>query len=381
MINNKELIHYIPKFLEQTKNGVIVTDPNQNNNPIVFVNDSSCNIFGYEKKDFLGRNCKFLQGKLTNQPAVKKIAQAVQNEKAIFVTLKNFSKDGKLIYNNLSISPIYDDDGNLKFFLGIQRDATKENLLQYENQELIQKELENTKFNAIGRLSGGLSHELNTPITVINGTMEMMQSSIHSLTDESIKADLSDDLKILKQEFKKLSNIVESLREVSDTNVFEKQPVNLYRTLIFSLRLMYNKINLNANVSLLGDEFTLELDRDKEVYEVFADPNRLEQLWLILIDNALDQFIKKGTPKKQNNLSIEIQQKQNALEVFVKDNGGGFEPEVLENIFTPFNSTRDHKGLGMGLIVAKQIVEKHNFEIMVSNNNLGATIKIYIPFD
>ncbi len=379
MVQDKELLQYLPQFLEQTKNGVVVTDPNKANNPIVYVNQSSCNIFEYEKEDFLGKNCKFLQNELTNQAEVRKIAQAVQNQKPIFVTIKNFTKSGKLIYNNLSISPIYDENGKLKYFLGIQRDATKENLLQLKNQKLVQKEIDNTKFNTIGRLSGGLSHELNTPLTVINGTLEMMEFTLEEITNENTKNHLQNDIETLKQEFRRFGNIIESLREVADTHIFQRKKINLYRTLIFSLRLASYKIGLSAKVILLDEPFDMELDRDNEVFEIFADPNRLEQLWLILIENALDQFAKKGTPKQNNTIKISIFQNPQYIEVFFEDNGGGFEPEVLANIFTPFNTTTEHKGLGIGLIVARQIVEKHDFDIIVSNSDQGAIVRIIIP--
>jgi PAS domain S-box-containing protein len=381
MINNKELLQYLPQFLEQTNNGVVVTDPNKANNPIVYVNQSSCNIFEYEKEDFLGKNCKFLQNELTNQAEVKQIAKAVQNQKPIFVTIKNFTKSGKLIYNNLSISPIYDENGKLKYFLGIQRDATKENLLQLKNQKLVQKEIDNTKFNTIGRLSGGLSHELNTPLTVINGTLEMMEFTLEEIANEDTKNHLQNDIETLKQEFRRFGNIIESLREVADTHIFQRKKINLYRTLIFSLRVASYKIGLSAKVILLDEPFDMELDRDNEVFEIFADPNRLEQLWLILIENALDQFAKKGTPKQNNTIKISILKKPQYIEVFFEDNGGGFEPEVLANIFTPFNTTTEHKGLGIGLIVARQIVEKHDFDIIVSNSDQGAIVKIRIPIE
>lgn len=381
MIENQEVINYLPKFLEQTKNGVVVTDPNQKNNPIVYVNKATCDIFGYNKEDFLGKNCKFLQRGYTKQPEIKKISRAIKQRQPILTTVKNFTKEGKLVYNQLSISPIYDEYGELKFFLGVQRDATKENLLQLKNQELQQKEIDNTKFNTIGRLSAGLSHELNTPLTVIRGTLEMMGLTIQEQTDGSFKNYLLEDLQIVDQEFKKLGNIVESLREIADTQVFEKKEINLYRTLIFSLRLMYHKIKLSGSVFIQGDEFNLDLDRDQESYNILADSNRLEQLWIILIENALDQFIKKGFDTKEAKLWIEIEEKENSIELFFKDNGGGFEQEVLQNIFIPFNTTTEHKGLGVGLIVAKQIVDKHMFDITISNSEYGATVQVTIPID
>ena len=117
---------YLLDFIDQAKNGIVITDPNQDDNPIIYVNEAFVNIFGYSAEYAIGKNCRFLQGKDTEQSARIEIREAIEKQKEILAVLRNYHKNGELIYNEIQISPIFDKHTlQLKYFLGVQKNVTE----------------------------------------------------------------------------------------------------------------------------------------------------------------------------------------------------------------------------------------------------------------
>ena len=379
MINpNSELFKYLPKVIEQATNGIVVSDPNQEDNPVIYVNDVNYQKFEYSREEFIGKNCRFLQAHDKNQKNLKAIKTSIENLTSTTVTVRNYSKSGTLIYNQFTISPIFDEHNNLKYFLGIQRDVTKEIELTMINEQLQEEKLEDAQYNAIGKLTGGISHEINTPLTVINGTMEFLKDSVNQLEENKIKKNIIQDLEILTTQLNKIKNLTESMREISDTNIFEIKKMNVYRALIIALRLTHNKAKHITKINILDEIFTLEIDREKYKFYIEGDARKLEQVFIAIIDNALDQLKVNGTiTNNQLNISIKVFTEKTTIS-FV-DNGGGIDKEILKDIYKPFKSKKIHKGLGIGLSIAKKIIDQHNFAIAISNNQNNAIVKIEIP--
>ncbi len=102
-----------------------ITDPRQPDNPLVWVNPSFTRVTGYEYDDAVGRNCRFLQGPATDPAAVAEIHAALGERRPLTVTLLNYRRDGTAFWNQLSISPVFDGDGELVSFVGVQIDVTE----------------------------------------------------------------------------------------------------------------------------------------------------------------------------------------------------------------------------------------------------------------
>ncbi|WP_448626299.1 SpoIIE family protein phosphatase [Geodermatophilus sp. URMC 64] len=102
-----------------------ITDPRQPDNPLVWVNPSFTRVTGYEYDEAIGRNCRFLQGPATDPQAVAQIRAALAERRTLTTTLLNYRKDGTAFWNQLSISPVFDGDGELVSFVGVQTDVTE----------------------------------------------------------------------------------------------------------------------------------------------------------------------------------------------------------------------------------------------------------------
>jgi len=123
--------------MRATRMPMIITDPRQADNPIVFVNDAFGRLTGYSREETLGRNCRFLQGPGTNRDDVERLRQAIQDRVAIEIDLLNYRKDGTLFWNRLLVSPVF-DGGELTYFFASQLDVTRERTAGYsaEGNEL-----------------------------------------------------------------------------------------------------------------------------------------------------------------------------------------------------------------------------------------------------
>ena len=114
----------IDALLNAIDNTLVVTDPNEPDNPIIYINQGFEKITGYRPEEVIGHNCRFLQGDDRDQPAVKEIREAVREGRAVQVELRNYRKDGSMFWNELYLSPVYDEAGKLVLFVGVQNDVT-----------------------------------------------------------------------------------------------------------------------------------------------------------------------------------------------------------------------------------------------------------------
>jgi len=107
-----------------TRMPMIVTDPNQADNPFIFCNAAFLKITGYSEDEVIGRNCRFLQGEETSQETVAKIREAIANGRDIAVDILNYRKDGAQFWNAVFISPVRDETGKIIYFFASQLDFT-----------------------------------------------------------------------------------------------------------------------------------------------------------------------------------------------------------------------------------------------------------------
>ena len=111
--------------MESTAEGVVISDCTQPDMPIIYVNNAFTVMTGYAYDEVVGKNCRFLQGADTDSAAAQDIRKAIQAQQPCTVEILNYRKDGTPFWNNLSITPVRDDDGRTTHFIGIQTDITR----------------------------------------------------------------------------------------------------------------------------------------------------------------------------------------------------------------------------------------------------------------
>ncbi|MFC7208954.1 PAS domain S-box protein [Natronoarchaeum sp. GCM10025321] len=111
--------------MDEAPIGILLTDPNQEDNPIIYANDEFTALTGYEKHEVFGQNCRFLQGDGTDDEPVEELRRAIDNREPVTVEVRNYRKDGTEFWNRVRIAPLYDADGDVDLFVGFQDDVTE----------------------------------------------------------------------------------------------------------------------------------------------------------------------------------------------------------------------------------------------------------------
>ena len=101
---------------------MVVTNPRRNDNPIEVANDAFVELTGYLEAEILGRNCRFLAGENTEAWITDQIRSAVHSRKTVLVDILNYRRDGTAFRNGVMVTPLYDEEGELAYFLGSQMD-------------------------------------------------------------------------------------------------------------------------------------------------------------------------------------------------------------------------------------------------------------------
>ncbi|SEL27131.1 PAS domain S-box-containing protein [Maribacter orientalis] len=135
----QKMLHLRNKALDAAGNGIIIVDAQQPDMPIIYCNNAFTEITGYNREEVLGVNCKFLQNDDRDQEAIVTMVKAIQKGEASRVFLRNYRKDGSLFWNDLSITPLFNENQILTHFIGVQNDVTeihnaKNQLEQYANK-------------------------------------------------------------------------------------------------------------------------------------------------------------------------------------------------------------------------------------------------------
>ena len=139
ILDLEKQVKLLEAMLDGSRVATIVTDPSQEDNPVIYTNKTFEQMTGYSRDEVLGRNCRFLQGADTAQEAKEKIRTAVRQREELMVTLKNYRKDGSDFWNRLFIKPV-EVDGAL-YFIGTQTDISLERA-QFEELQASQAEIE-----------------------------------------------------------------------------------------------------------------------------------------------------------------------------------------------------------------------------------------------
>lgn len=172
--------------LNSAKSGIIITDNKQPDNPIIYCNKAFEDITGYAHNEIIGHNCRFLQAKDRTQPEREQIKDAVKNGKECHLEIRNYRKDGKLFWNELIISPVKNNEGNVTHFIGVQNDISDrkkaENELREEKASAEKKILERTKeLHDNEAFLSSIIQTVRESLLVLNSDYRVLSANTHFL--------------------------------------------------------------------------------------------------------------------------------------------------------------------------------------------------------
>ena len=157
-------------MVQSSHTPTVLTNPHQPDNPILFANDAFLRLTGYGRDEVLGRNCRFLSGPETDREVSNEVRRAVEAARPVSVRILNYRRDGSRFWNQLHISPIFDEAGILAYFVGYQHDITRqveaEQALRQARQELEQRVME--REDLIREVHHRVRNNLQTIIGLLN---------------------------------------------------------------------------------------------------------------------------------------------------------------------------------------------------------------------
>jgi methyl-accepting chemotaxis protein PixJ len=140
----QQVLQVRDRAIAAVNNGIVITDPRQPGNPIVYCNPAFETITGYSQQEAIGRNCRFLQGPDTDPATIEQVRNAIQHERDCQVVIQNYRKDGTSFWNKLTISPVRDATGQVINFIGVQAEITEPQFSQEQvkqTKEALQRQL------------------------------------------------------------------------------------------------------------------------------------------------------------------------------------------------------------------------------------------------
>lgn len=251
-----------------------------------------------------------------------------------------------VIANNFSVAM---DNAQLYRDLHTQMQKLKDT-----QEQLVQA----AKLAAIGELAANIAHEINNPLTSILGYAELMRE------EEDIES-IMRDLEIIESESLRARDIVRQLLEFSKKWPLKISKVDINRLLKEVIDLI--SLNLKDSEINIVDDFS-------HIPQISADASQLKQVFLNLINNAIQSMPNGGT------LSIRTAKIDNSVMIEVSDTGTGIPDNVARKIFEPFFTTKKDRGTGLGLPISYRIIKKHGGRIEVKKRvDKGTTFRVILP--
>jgi len=234
--------------------------------------------------------------------------------------------------------PVQDSDGRVIGLLTTARDISA--LKNYQDQ-LIQSQ----KMEDLGRLAGGVAHEINTPLGIILGYAQM-------LLEDLPQGQPKEDIAIIERQTKVCKKIV------ADLLGFSRQSANVIREM--DLNESIEEVVSLVRTIFRQERVEVETDLDPTIPPIWGDREKLKSVWLNLVNNAFDSIGQDGTIFIRSKLCTH----RRRVVLFFADTGSGISQENLKKIFDPFFTTKQvGKGTGLGLSISFGVIKDHRGRI------------------
>ena len=360
--------------MQASHSAMIVTDPAEPDNPIIFANQAFLTLTGFELDEVIGRNCRFLQGPQTDKNALHQVQRAVERHHEACVEVLNYRKDGSTFWNELFISPLFNERGQLVYFFASQLDVSR----RHDAEQRVRRAQD---LEALGQLTGGIAHDFNNLLQVMMGYLDLIQ--------QSAKRPGSDPQRIV--------NSASRARAAA-----EKAQTLTQQLLAFSRKQRLDSRVINLN-SLLGrPDFmaralrgvALQVELADELWNCRIDPVQAELAVQHLLSNAQDALHGRADPSvtvKTCNVQVpgDIDAEREGLaegcyvSISVSDNGNGIDAGIQDKVMQPFFTTKEEgQGSGLGLSMVYGFVKQSGGTARIhSDPGIGTTIRLYFPAD
>jgi len=344
---------------------IVMTDPD---GVIYYTNPAFTNVTGYSAEEVLGKTPAILGTKHTPRDTHEKLWAAMKRGEAWRGEMWNRRKNGETYPVDLTVSPIFGEDGKTVAMLGVHRDIT----LARSYREQLEKEVaartreiaETEGLTAMGRMASMIAHDLRNALSTVKMNLQILSrrhSANEDVEGEHCRMGL-DQVHYMEEIMKDMLNFARPEKLRSDWHDIDE--------LIDDALVAVTHTAKARSVEVIHP-------RNRRLPMVYCDRLRMTEVLHNLADNALKSMPNGGTLEFDTHLLMDAPGM--LLQVRLRDTGSGIPAAELEQVFEPFFTTRA-KGTGLGLAIAKRIITQHGGTILIESVvDEGTTVTFTLP--
>jgi two-component system, LuxR family, sensor kinase FixL len=320
-------------------------------------------LFGYPAEEALGRNVKILMPNPYRDAHDSYLDRYLTTGERRIIgigrVVVGLRKDKSTFPMELAVGEMR--SGNRRFFTGFIRDLTERQKTEARLQELQSELVHISRLTAMGEMASTLAHELNQPLSAISNYLKGSRRMLEGIGDER-STTLRDALEKASEQAMRAGQIIRRLRDFVSRGETERR--------VESIKKLVEEASALALVGVKDRGIRVQFQFDPAIDLVLADRVQIQQVVLNLIRNAMDAM--EDSQARNLVLTVAADGETHAR-ISVADTGSGISPDIADQLFTPFLTTK-RQGMGVGLSISRTIVEAHGGRIWVEPNPGGGTI-------
>src|SRR5699024_5200059 len=341
---NQHLPPSVIKWVEEHHNDVFVIC--DSNGEIQHISQSVQRLLGYEPAQLYGTKWRDLVA--TDDIVYLEKHYNPITMKTQYFNLNLLHNEGKYIWTECAAGKVVGEDKKSIYHMVILRDIS-------DKKEAEEMMIRSEKMSVAGQLAAGIAHEIRNPLTSIKGFLQLLQAGVNR-TDEYYKIMLDE---------------IEKIEAVTSELLFISKPLSDSKK-IESVNQMIDDIVylLRPQAKLRGIEINWKPEKDAHI---ICDRSQIKQVLINLVKNAIEAMSHEGV------IQIILRIERSHIFIDISDEGPGIPPEIMHKLDEPFFTTKQN-GTGLGLMITKQILNKHDGSLQIlQNKQRGSTFRIILP--
>jgi two-component system sensor kinase FixL len=320
-------------------------------------------LFGFNAADLVGKNVKILMPSPYREDHDGYVERYLRTGERRIIGIGRVvvgqRSDGSTFPMELAVGEMHVREQ--RFFTGFIRDLTERQETEARLQELQSELVHMSRLTAMGEMASALAHELNQPLAAIANYMKGSRRLLENRQDQGLNA-LRDAMEKAADQALRAGDIIRRLRDFVSRGESER--------CVEDVKKLIEEASALALVGAKDKGVRMRFAFAPRLNYVLADKVQVQQVLLNLIRNAIDAM--ENAPTRELVVSTSPAP-DNMIEISVADTGGGIAPEIADQLFQPFVTTKSH-GMGVGLSISRTIIESHGGSITHRPNLGGGTV-------
>jgi PAS domain S-box-containing protein len=350
------------RALAATSQGVFIADGDEHTLPIIYVNEAFTRLTGYSERDARGRRCDFLVSATPDDPALAQLQSALAERANITVTLPSKRRDGTVFSARWSVSTVPGSEGH-SHLVGLLEDVTAEQLAAMARLELLAEASQARKdAESANRVKdvffASITHELRSPLNACTMWLDVL--ALGPQSEKSAKG-IDAIKRNLKLQTRLVNDLIDAAKISAGGIEIHRESHELEKLIEAHLE-TWRLLAAARNV-----QFVCQLPDQR--HRLSVDAERLLQVLNNLLDNAFAHTPAGG------RVELRVREYDQGIAIEVEDTGSGLSAEDLGRVFTPFwragSPKAAHKGLGLGLAIAENLIQSHGGSLRAQSPGLG----------